>query len=109
MGAGLVLHIEVEGFNAEGLDEYAAILAEPEQPGAEHRLKVVTEEWIREEVGLTLVSLPDEKSMNDDFGVHAFNGRIVGAHLRRLQDTRIKEEGGYDPGGLAENYGHDPD
>jgi hypothetical protein len=28
----LILHIEVEGFNADGLDEYAAIMAEPNPP-----------------------------------------------------------------------------
>ena len=82
----LVLHIEVEGFNAEGLDESAAIMAEPNKPTAEDYLYVVTEEWMREDVGLTLVSLPGDKEMNEDFVVGAFTGRIVGAALTPPQE-----------------------
>ena len=44
-------------------------------------LDVVTEEWMRSDVGLTLVSIPGEKNMSDDFEVHAMNGRIVGARI----------------------------
>lgn len=72
--ARLVLHIEVEGFNVAGVRD-AMALADCEL------IDIVTEEWMREEVGLTLVSLPGEKCMNSDFEVHAMNGRIVGAHL----------------------------
>jgi hypothetical protein len=78
----LVLHIEIPGFNADGLDEYAAICSEPDPPGPEDRLYVVTEEWMRETVGITLVSIPGEKCMSDDFEIHAFTGRIVGAEAR---------------------------
>jgi hypothetical protein len=80
----LVLHIEISGFNADGLDEYAAACSEPDPPGPEDRLYVVTEEWMRETVGVTLVSLPGEKCMSDDFEVHAFTGRIVGAEAREV-------------------------
>jgi hypothetical protein len=78
----LVLHIEVPGFWADDLDEIAAIVAgghESGKPTAEDRLYIVTEEWMREEVGITLVSRPGEKCMSDDFEVHAYTGRIVGA------------------------------
>lgn len=77
----LVLHIAVPGFHADDLDQCAKEIADGE-PTAEDRLEVVLEEWMRAEVGITLVSLPGEKNMNDDFEVHAYTGRIVGAELR---------------------------
>lgn len=85
----LVLHIEVEGFNADDLDEMADIWADGD-PGdrARERLYVVTEEWVRPDVGLTLVTVPGDKCMNDDFDVVAFNGRIVGAETRDREKTR---------------------
>ena len=85
MSKRLVLHIEVEGFNADDLDELAAIVAEPDPPTAADRLYIVTEEWVRPDVGLTLVTIPGDKCMNDDFEVAAFNGRIVGAAVREVQ------------------------
>lgn len=79
----LILQIEVEGFNADDLDELAEIWADGE-PGdrARERLHVVTEEWVRPDVSLTLVTIPGDKCMNDDFTVVAFNGRIIGAETR---------------------------
>jgi hypothetical protein len=77
----LVLHITVPGFWADDLDDCAREIADGEKPTAEDRLEVVLEEWMRPEVGITLVSLPGEKSGNDDFEVHAYTGRIVGAEL----------------------------
>lgn len=71
----LVLEIEVPGFYVEGNE---AELAE-EWGGT--LLDVVTDEWMRSDVGLTLVSLPGEKNLNSDFEVHAMNGRIVGARI----------------------------
>jgi hypothetical protein len=44
----------------------------------------VLEEWMRAEVGITLVSIPGEKCMSDDFEVHAYTGRIVGAETRDI-------------------------
>lgn len=79
----LVLHIAVPGFWADDLDQSAAIIAEPDEPTAEDRLFIVTEEWMRRDVGLTLVSLPGEKNLNSDSEVHAFTGRIVGAEARK--------------------------
>jgi hypothetical protein len=81
----LVLHIEVPGFNADDLDQLAGYMSEPDPPGPKDRLYIVTEEWMRETVGITLVSIPGEKCMNDDFEVRAFTGRIVGAEAREHQ------------------------
>ena len=81
----LVLHIEIPGFYADDLDECARDmmdLDESEAPDAESRLYIVTEEWMRAEVGLTLVSIPGDKCLSDDFEVKAFTGRIVGAETR---------------------------
>ncbi|HEY9411076.1 MAG TPA: hypothetical protein VIP77_15965 [Jiangellaceae bacterium] len=78
----LVLHIEVPGVYADDLPQSAAFMSEPDEPSAEDYLYVVTEEWMREEVGLTIVTLPGEKSTSDDFEVHAYTGRIVGAEVR---------------------------
>jgi hypothetical protein len=76
----LVLHIAVPGFYADDLDDYAGNYTDGD-PRPEDRLYVVTEEWMRSEVGITLVSLPGEKCSSDDFEVHAYTGRIVGAEL----------------------------
>jgi len=78
----LILHIEVSDIWADDLDESAAIWAEPLEPTAQDRLDVVLEEWFREEVGITLVSLPGDKCGNDDFMVLARDGRIVGAEIQ---------------------------
>jgi hypothetical protein len=77
----LVLHVTVPGFYADDLDDYAKNYADGD-PGPGDRLEVVLEEWMRQEVGITLVSIPGEKCTSDDFEVHAYTGRIVGAELR---------------------------
>lgn len=78
----LVLHVKVPGFWADDLDEYAAIVAGDDgtPPGPEDRLYIVTEEWMRSQVGITLVSIPGEKCLSDDFEVHAYTGEIIGAY-----------------------------
>ena len=78
----LVLHVTVPGFYADDLDDCARVMLDEGEVGPADRLEVVLEEWMRQEVGITLVSLPGEKSTNDDFEVHAYTGRIVGAELR---------------------------
>jgi hypothetical protein len=78
----LVLHIEVPGVWADDLPASAAEIAHSDEPTSEDYLFVVTEEWMREEVGLTIVTLPGEKNTNDDFEIHAYTGRIVGASVR---------------------------
>lgn len=80
----LVLHIEVPGVWVDDLPTAAALVAGRDQPTPEDYLFVVTEEWMRPEVGLTIVTLPGEKNLNEDFEVHAYNGRIVGAEVREL-------------------------
>jgi hypothetical protein len=82
----LVLHIEVPDVYADDLEESAAAWADDEPPTAEDYLNVVTEEWMRPEVGLTVVTIPGEKNTNDDFEVHAYIARIVGAELRDRKD-----------------------
>jgi hypothetical protein len=75
----LVLEIEVVGFNADGIQEAADEYDETTV------LDIVTTELMRENVGLTFVSIPGEKEMTDDFEVHAMNGHIVGARI--IADT----------------------
>jgi hypothetical protein len=81
----LILHIEVPGFWADDLEDCAREWADGGEPTAKDRLEVVLEEWMRSEAGITLVSLPGEKSMADDFEVHAYTGRIVGADTRDVR------------------------
>jgi len=88
----LVLHIEIPGFYADHLDACAAMYSEPEPPGPRQRLDVVLEEWMRETVGITLVGIPGEKCMSDDFEVRAFTGRIVGAETRDTANSQNRQE-----------------
>lgn len=78
----LVLHVTVPGFWADDLDDCAREIAVGEEPTAGDRLDVVLEEWMRPEVGISLVSLPGEKSDSGDFDLHVYKGQIVGAELR---------------------------
>ena len=78
----LVLHIEVPDFQADDLPELAGYMSEPDSPEPDDYLYVVTEEWMRPEVGLTIVTIPGDKCMNDDFHVYAYSARIVGAEVR---------------------------
>lgn len=77
----LVLHIEVPGVWADDLDEHAALLANG-TPDAEDYRMLLTEDWMREQVGLTIVTWPSEKSQNHEFEVHSYVGRIVGGEAR---------------------------
>jgi hypothetical protein len=78
----LVLYIEVPDVWSDDLEASAAEWADGDEPTARDYLDVVLEEWMRPEVGLTIVTLPGEKSSNDDFEVHAYTGRIIGAETR---------------------------
>ena len=92
----LVLHVEVPEYWADDLDEMASYCSEPDPPSDEDRLYVVTEEWMREEVGITLVGRPGDKCGNEDFVVYGYTGRIVGAHTRpklRQDDGRLEDGG----------------
>ncbi len=94
----LVLEIEVPGFYVDGTEEPLT------GSGAEYGLTlldIVTEEWMRPDVGLTLVSIPGEKTTNSDFEVHAMDGRIVGARIETVTnpvDFPITEERPRDAG-----------
>ena len=72
----LILEIEVPTFWVDGTTQEAA-----DEWYKGDILPIVTEEWMRPEVGITLVSIPGEKEMNGDFEVHAMDGRIVGARI----------------------------
>lgn len=52
MGERLILEIEVPDFNVDGTQEAA------DEFLAGDVLAIVTEEWMREEVGVTFVTLP---------------------------------------------------
>jgi hypothetical protein len=78
----LILHIEVSGVWADDLPASAAEWADGGEPSPQDYLDVVLEEWMRPEVGLTIVTLPGEKCMSDDFEVSAHTGRVVGAEVR---------------------------
>ena len=71
----LVLEIEVPDFNVDGAQEAADEFLDGSV------LDIVIEEWMREEVGVTFVTIPGEKSMNSDFEVHSRVCRIVGARI----------------------------
>ena len=75
-GHRLVLEIEVPEFY---VDETVQAAADEWHKG--DVLPIVVEEWMRDDVGLMLVSIPGEKSMSSEFEIHAFNGRIVGARI----------------------------
>jgi hypothetical protein len=82
LGGRLVLEIEVEGYNVDGLQEAADEYCDGDV------LSVLTDELMREDCGLTLVSLPGEKNLNSDFEVHAMNGRIVGARIVKTEESK---------------------
>lgn len=90
----LVLSIALPDFNADDLDELAGYCSEPDPPDANDRLFVVTEEWMRDEIGLFFTTIPGDKCMSDDFGTVAEMGRIVGAHTvdREALSGRYKAE-----------------
>lgn len=74
MSERLILEIEVPDFNVEGAQEAADEFCDGDL------LYIVTEEWMREDVGLTFMTIPAEKS-NHDCEIHTRVGRIVGARI----------------------------
>lgn len=81
----LILEIEVPDFNVDGAQEAADEFLDGDV------LAIVIEEWMREEVGVTFVTLPGEKNMNSDFEIHSRVCRIVGARITSEvsnQDTK---------------------
>ena len=71
----LVLEIEVPDFNVDGAQEAADEWYEGDV------LSIVIEEWMREDVVLSLVSIPGEKEQNSDFELYGMAGRIVAARI----------------------------
>ena len=80
MSDRLVLEIEVPDFNVDGAQEAADEFLDGSI------LDIVIEEWMREEVGVTFVTIPGVKNMNSDFEVHSRVCRIVGARIASSQD-----------------------
>ena len=71
--------IEIPEVYADDLREAAELWADGEPVIPDDYLSVVLQEWMRPEVGLTIVTIPGDKSMRDDFEIHAYTGRIVAA------------------------------
>jgi hypothetical protein len=79
-GPSLVLYIEIPNFNTSGIMEFLAEILE-HKPTPKEIADYLTDEVMREEVGVTLVSLAAPKCANDDFDVFARLGKIVGAEV----------------------------
>ena len=77
MSDRLILEIEVPDFNVDGAQEAADEFCDGDV------LFIVTEEWMRPEVGVTFVTIPGEKEQNRDFEVHSRVCRIVGARIAK--------------------------
>lgn len=81
----MVLHVRVPGIWADDMNEMVAIWTEDKdddyEPTARDMADWLTHEAMREEVGITIVTLPTEKSMNDDFLICSYTGIIVGAEV----------------------------
>ena len=71
----LILEIEVSEFNVDGAKESADEFVDGDV------LAIVTEEWMRDEIGVTFVTIPGEKSMNHEFEIFTRTCRIVGARI----------------------------
>jgi len=71
----LVLEIEVPEFNVDGAQDAADEYYEGDV------FPIVTEEWMRRDVVLALVSIPGEKEQSYEFELHGMSGRIVGARI----------------------------
>lgn len=78
----LVLHIKVPGIYCDDLPEWVAECVDPDEPTAADYAEVLIDSEMRPEVGLTIVGRPGDKDLHDDFDVHAYTGRIVGAEVR---------------------------
>lgn len=70
----LILYIEVPGVWVDDIPEQATEF-ECEI------IDILLEEFMRPQVGLTIVGVPGEKCMNDDFQVYAYTCHVVGAEV----------------------------
>ncbi len=80
----LTIEISAEDLYANDLPEAAKLWAEGEEPTPEDYLDVILEEWMREEVIVTVVTLPGEKGMANDFDVYPYRAHIVGAAVSEV-------------------------
>lgn len=70
----LILYIEVPGIWVDDILEQAIEFGD-------EVVDIILEEFMRCEVGLTIVTLPGDKAMSDDFGVHSYTCQVVGAEV----------------------------
>ena len=77
----LVLHIALPEIYADDLDERISLwmMDDDTKPTARDLADMITEELMRDRVGVTLVTLPGEKCLNSEFDVVSYTGTIVGA------------------------------
>lgn len=85
----LRLTVEIPDVYADDLPDTAALWADGRTPTPRHYLDAVLEEWLREDATITVVTLPGEKSMNDEFGIHGYNCTIVGVSVRDRETGEV--------------------
>jgi hypothetical protein len=79
----LILHVEVPEIYVDDLPGYVAEgMGEGEEATPEDYAVILTNEWVRETVGLTLVTIPGEMTGADEFDIESHNGRIVGIEIK---------------------------
>lgn len=78
----LILHVEVPGIYVDDLPDYVTdAMDEGEEPTPRDYAVTLTNEWIRETVGLTLVTIPGEMTGTDEFEIAAHTATIVGIEI----------------------------
>lgn len=85
----LRLTVEIPDVYADDLPDTAALWADGRTPTARHYLDGVLEEWLREDATISVVTLPGEKSMNDEFEIHGYSCRIVGVSVRDRETDEV--------------------
>jgi len=78
----LLLTIEVPGIYADDLDENTSLFMDEEidkEITDKDRADLITEEWCRAEVVLTICTIPGDGCLSDGFEMHPYQARIVGA------------------------------
>lgn len=73
--ADVVLKVRVPGIYADDLQE----IADEYYDG--NLADYLLEEGFYPSVGLTLVTMPGEKCLNSDFGIHHYEAEVVGAEV----------------------------
>jgi hypothetical protein len=78
----LILHIEITDIYVDDLPSYVAEgMGDDWVPTPRRVAAILTSEWIREQVGLTLLPRPGEQAGADEFEIEAHTGTIVGMEI----------------------------